>query len=46
MLEFWLDSYNAGFKNVLMDLTFHFGFLQVKAKLCFTGAAYAVFVCG
>lgn len=46
MLEVWLDPYNAGFKNLLMDPTFHSRFLQVKAKLYFTGAAHAVFVCG
>lgn len=46
MLEVWLDPYKAGFKSLLMDFTFHSRFPQVKSKLCFTGAAHAVFVCG
>ena len=33
-------------KNLLMDFTFRSRFLRVKAKLCFTGAAHAVLVCG
>lgn len=44
MLEVWLDPYKAGFKSLLMDFTFRSRFPQVKAKLCSTGAAHAVFV--
>lgn len=46
MLQVWLDTYNAGFKNLLLDIIFHSRVLQVKAKLCVTGAAHAVFVYG